>query len=91
MTFLRKLKAHVGGLVLIKTDLYWYKTHKWDEAYKRVHLLLDAYETTPTNLDATTSWGVEYNARQTYAPASLFIDGTPKLVWLDSETVELIK
>ena len=90
MTFFDKLKAHVGGLISIKTQLYWYKEGKWDRAHERVYLLLDAYDTTPFNLDATTRPpppGGSYD----YAVASLSIDGAPKLVWLYQDTVELLK
>lgn len=44
MTFIDKLKAHIGGLVLIKTELYWYDASRYgpDEDPGRICLLLDA-------------------------------------------------
>jgi hypothetical protein len=42
MTFVERLKNHIGGLVLLKTQLYWFRTSHWDGVKDRVCLLLDA-------------------------------------------------
>ena len=42
MDFLQTLKAQVGGLLHIKSELYWYGGRGWDGAPGRVCLLLDA-------------------------------------------------
>ena len=42
MTFRKELRAHRGGLLRLKTALYWYGGRGWDERLDRVCLLLDA-------------------------------------------------
>jgi hypothetical protein len=42
MTLLDKLQAHKGGLLQLKTQLYWYGRGGWDNNPGRICLLLDA-------------------------------------------------
>ena len=42
MTLLEQLQAHKGGLIQLKTQLYWYDGRGWDGDPARVCLLLDA-------------------------------------------------
>ena len=95
MTFLKKLKAHVGGLVLIKTELYWYKTRKWDGAHESVHLLLDVLDPAEDvagdiSPEAAARWTCPIEAASPIA-VLLFIDGSPKWVWIYHVAVELLK
>lgn len=95
MTLFDKLKAHVGGLVLIKTELYWYKVGKWDGVHERVYLLLDALDTSYATItdDRVQPEATTHSVTSPILDAAvlLFIDGTPKWVWIYSETAELIK
>jgi len=40
MTFFDKLQAHKGGMVQLKTQLYWYNSGLWDEG-QELCLVLD--------------------------------------------------
>ena len=42
MDFLQTLKAHKGGLLRIKSELFWYGGHGWDNSPGRICLVLDA-------------------------------------------------
>lgn len=92
MTFINKLKAHIGGLIHIKTELYWYRTGKWDGAHESVHLLLDVLDP-----DEDVMGDISPEARtltrflDETVDVLLFIDGTPKWVLIYSSAVELLK
>ena len=92
MTFFDKLKAHVGGLVLIKTQLYWYKIGKWNDA-ERVHILLDALDPYADPYDEPEAMAGSTPARglDLRVAVLLFIDDAPKWVWVYSGAVELIE
>ena len=92
MTFINKLKAHIGGLIHIKSQLYWYRTGKWDGVHESTYLLLDIVD------PAEDVMGDIFSAATTIAlgpdprtAVLLFIDGTPKWVWIYSGAVELLK
>jgi hypothetical protein len=91
MNFLNKLKAHVGGLVRLKTQLYWYDSGLVDGVKGRICLLLDASQSggsSPAYHARADSLGALYSN----TPAALlFIDGSPKWVKVYKEDVELIK
>ena len=92
MTFLNKLKAHLGGLVRIKTELYWYEIARYgpDGVPGRIYLLVDAQEQiSPDLLSATT---IATIALPLVAPVSILIlvDGIPKWVWTWDEVLDLI-
>ena len=94
MTFLSKLKAHIGGLIRIKTQLYWYKTGKWNDA-ESVYLLLDAIDTSYATItddsvqpSATTR---SHHDPLLDAAVLLFIDGAPAWVWLYQNTAEIVE
>jgi hypothetical protein len=95
MTFLDKLTAHVGGLVRLKTDLYWYNTRSRDGIEGRVFLLLDAAGTYVTGrrtigLAARTLHGPR-NPSDDLAHALLLIDDQAKWIWTSIEDVEFIQ
>ena len=75
MTFLEELQAHTGGLLRLKTQLYWYGGRGPDGSPGQVCLLLDA--------------AARYGAHAAGA-ALLLIDGCPQWVWVCQEDVELI-
>ena len=94
MTFLSKLKAHVGGLIRIKTELYWHEAGKWDEASEKIYLLLDALN----DSDGFTADGSAVTDPAPLRPTDpepaavlLFIDGAPKWIWAYESSMEFVK
>ena len=100
MTLLEGLQSHRGGLLHIKSELYWYGGRGFDGAPGRVCLILDAAAHVPHVAAAA------YVARRLppagpfavgdFVPAGLrvaallLIDGCPHWVWVAQEDVELI-
>ena len=92
MTFLEALRSHKGGLVRIKSDLYWYGGRGWDGITGRVCLLLnagaDARRGRPVVTDAAAA--VVASDSACAATIELIIDGTPHWVWVAQSDVELL-
>ena len=95
MTLLRTFRAHTGGLIRLKEELYWRGGAGWDGTPDRICLVLDA-----TDLGTGTALTAAGAAAATAAVAApytvvtlavlLLIDGCPQWVWIDPEDVELI-
>ena len=85
MTLLRTFRAHKGGLIRLKGELFWYGGRGFDGAPGRVCLLLDAAHAGDHAPDARAV---------PHAPVALavllLIDGCPHWVWVGPEDVELI-
>ena len=73
MDFLQTLRAHTGGLVRIKSELFWYNTG-WEFIPDRICLVLDAVGGGVV-LDATAA----RHRRRPPPPANLGAD--PGTVW----------
>jgi hypothetical protein len=43
MNFVEKLQDHIGGLIRLKSDLYYMTTRSWRFPVTNVYLLLDAF------------------------------------------------
>lgn len=41
MTFFKQLRAHTGGLIHIKRQLFWYDSRNWDGIPERLCILLN--------------------------------------------------
>lgn len=92
MTLLKTLQAHKGGLLHIKSQLFWYGDIGYDNFVGRVCLLLDATTSpaSPTCLaDAATTTAFTTMAVRSVA-AHLLIDGASRWVWMDENDVEVI-
>ena len=87
MDFLQTLKAHRGGLLRLKNQLYWYGARGWDGSPDRICLVLDA-DTAP--VPVRVGFAAAETARFRLAAALLLIDGCPHWVWVGPEDVELI-
>ena len=88
MTLLEQLQFHAGGLVKIKTRLFWHGGRGWDGTPDRICLILDAASTPdPTAAAAIDARLVE---RGPAAAALLLIDGAPHWVWVAQEDVEIL-
>lgn len=94
MTLLNQLQAHRGGLIRIKSELYWCYGRGWDGVPGRICLLLDVATDNdlPADITATTRPGAmaSRSGTATVAAALLLVDGTPRWVWVVAEDVELI-
>jgi len=85
MTFLEQLQSHRGGLLRLKTELYWYGGRGYDGSPGRVCLLLDAAAA------ATSGSAATFGSASTSATAAhLLIDGTPHWVWVAEQDVEML-
>jgi len=83
MTFLEQLRSHKGGLIHLKSQLYWYEGHRWDNNPGRICLILDAAAAPPAIPAACTA--------ATDATAAYFlIDGQTAWIWLAEEDIELL-
>lgn len=82
MTLLDRLQAHRGGLLLIKTQLFWYDGRGLDRSPGRVCLVLDA-TAVAVGVAATTAGAAP-------TAAHLLIDGAPHWVWVAGKDVELL-
>ena len=91
MTFLETLQSHKGGLLHLKTELFW-DVQGWDRNPGRVCLLLDA----PTVEDAAIRTAMQAitattaRASTNGASALLLIDGAPHWVWVYDTDVEFL-
>ena len=86
MTFLEQLQSHKGGLLRLKTELYWYGGRGYDGNPGRVCLILD---TAATRRSAATRTAAARGTTADYATL-LLIDGSPHWVWMAAEDVELL-
>ena len=95
MTLLERLQSHKGGLIKLKTELFWYGGRRWDENPGCACLLLDAAATAATAAARTTTTVVPTRADidgsgSRTATAYLLIDGSPHWVWIAAEDVEFL-
>ena len=85
MTFLEELQSHRGGILRIKSELFWYGGRGWDGAPGRVCLLLDAAlagDHVPAARGGTDRFAALVGL--------LLIDGAPHWVWVGPEDVEIL-
>jgi hypothetical protein len=90
MMLFDKLSAHIGGLIQIKTELYWYDSESYDNIQNRVCLIADVTRR------AGRHEGKECAARTLTFKASdvfalLLIDDSLKWIRLCENDVELIR
>ena len=93
MTFLDRLLSHKGGLIRLKTELYWYGGRGYDRSPDRICLILDAHLTGFGSLAADHVDAATPAARRTtdaLVVALLLIDGLPYWVWVAETDVELL-
>jgi hypothetical protein len=88
MTFLQQLQAHKGGLLRLKTQLYWYDGVR-SEIVGRICLLLDAAAAKPA-VPAAVARTAGAHAHSMARAALLLIDGSPQWIWITEADVDLI-
>ena len=96
MTLLEQLQAHKGGLIQLKSQLYWYDGRGYDGTPGRICLLLDAallaggpgrrahVATAAAALVPAALTGAATEA------AFLLIDGQPQWIWVAEEDIALL-
>ena len=87
MTLLEGLQSHRGGLLHIKSELYWYGGRGFDGSPGRVCLILDAAVHCDHLIRARSGAA---GLAGVLVGALLLIDGCPHWVWVSQEDVELI-
>ena len=87
MTLLERLQSHKGGLLRIKSQLFWYDGRGWDKNPGRVCLILDA---TVDHAPATMACSTARVRQQAVSPALLLMDGSPHWVWVAEADVEVV-
>ena len=71
MTFLERLQAHKGGLLRLKTELYWYGGRGYDGSPDRICLILDAAAVTTAAAAAAAATAAEAAAARTTTAAAV--------------------
>ena len=96
MTLLEQLQAHKGGLIQLKTQLYWYDGQGYDGTSGRICLILDAallaggpgrrahVATAAAALVPAALTGAATEA------AFLLINGQPQWIWVAEEDIALL-
>jgi hypothetical protein len=91
VTLLETLKHHKGGLLRIKSDLFWYHDRSWEQNPGRICLVLDVTTKVPTGIEGVASArGAMYGNIERRRIVHLLIDGTPRWVWVSDDDVEVI-
>ena len=93
MTLLERLQAHKGGIIKLKTQLYWYKNGRgWDGNPGRICLLLDVSKPRGGYAVATVAarTTIVNAVDEIVTSARLLIDGSPHCVLVVEQDVELL-
>ena len=96
MTFLEQLQAHKGGLIQLKSQLYWYGGRGYDGNPGRVCLILDAYgarqvDNRDVDAEGAANRQAERDGKKVNSvDAFLLVDGVPRWIWLSEADVELL-
>ena len=100
MTLFERLQAHRGGLIRIKTQLFWYGGRGWDGNPGRLCLVLDATaytagvraaEAAEAAAIAAAAFTADVVRRAAVCASTLLlVDGAPHWVWVAAEDIELL-
>ena len=94
VTFLDNLQSHKGGLIQLKTQLFWYDGRDWDNNPGRICLLLDADSADSAATSAARTTAAAAGDRPLHvrrvAVALLLIEGQPQWVCVAEKDVEVI-
>ena len=105
MVLLEQLRIHVGGIVLLRDELYWYGGRGWDGCPGRICLLMDSAPATDRaellglgavfcaekHFEAGARTAATHAAaRSAAAAALLLLDGCPCWVWIGPDDLELL-
>jgi len=87
MTLLETLQAHKGGLIRLKTELYW-RWSRGDNNPGRICLILDAAR--KSAVDGAADGAHRSATPADYVAAHLLIDGQSAWIWVTELDVELL-
>lgn len=90
MTLLEQLQAHKGGLIQMKSQLYWYDGRGWDGDPARVCLLLDAAPGRSADVNGYFVAAMSRTAGTRTNTAFLLIDGQPQWIWVAEADIALL-
>ena len=97
MSLTEQLHAHKGGLLCLKSKLYWYGSRGWDDFPGRVCIVLDVSEVTMRNrmaskaaTQAALNSMMKSTERTSLAVVQLLIDGMAHWVWTSQEDVQFL-
>ena len=90
MTFFEALRAHRGGLLRLKGELYWYGGRGWDGTPDRICLVLDTAARSDADAALAALIRPTVLLRAPTFAALLLIDGCPHWVWIAPEDVEIL-
>ena len=91
MTLLKTLRAHTGGLIRLKEELYWRGGAGWDGTPGRVCLVLDAARGHVHHAAATARGALASDTTTAAATiVLLLIEGAPHWVWVARADVEIL-
>ena len=90
MTLLDRLQAHRGGLIQIKTQLYWYGGRGWDGFPGRICLILDVAAAWPGEAASDDAEAFHVAIGTNAVAALLLVDGAPRWVWVAEADIELL-
>ena len=98
MDFLQELGSHRDGLLLLKTELWWYGGRGWDGIRERVCLLMDARDAAELSLSLSDAHFARASAGSWSAASAgaedgstlLLVDGQPHWVRVTQTDVELL-
>jgi hypothetical protein len=93
MSFLDKLHDHCGGLIRIKSELYWYKDSGLavrDGNPDRICLVLNDKDGDIANTKGVAARSVRAFFTRKNADVKLLIDGSSQIVWLEEQDVEFL-
>ena len=96
MTFLERIQAHKGGLLRIKTRLYWYDRGRHDGNPGQVCLILDVCDARQVDshdveaAGAANAYAESHGKKVNSVDAFLLVDGVPRWIWLSEADVELL-
>jgi len=91
MTFLKQFQARKGGLLKIKTQLYWYAKGRHDGNPGRICLILDAVNEHDVDASGAANRQAESDGKKVNSvDAFLLVDGVPRWIWLSEADVELL-
>ena len=86
MTLLEQLQAHKGGLIQLKTQLYWYDGRGYDGTSGRICLILDA----TASAASAAATADKLRTATAAAAAFLLIDGQPQWIWVAEANIALL-
>jgi hypothetical protein len=96
MKFNKRLRSHIGKLICLKTQLYWFYQGGWDNNPGRVCILISVqhgrFSKQPVAEGAYHRKIIDRVGRVKKTIAiELLVDATPQLIWVTNKDLEFIE